>query len=223
MLQHSLRQLIYLYFQEVRVGVHKGRDNFKVFRASKQQSALELLRTELDKARRRKMPYPNKATLLSDMSERTKLHRTTLVRNPLYHRMLLEFLAVQAGGSTIVSDKDAPPELLRAKLIDAQMEIGRLHAQIARTSRMETSKANRATFETSHESESAAHGAFADTVWALRKVLERVNLDGDVFQIDMDQCEIRDLAAAPGRRIVVSGQRLRPFIEALRRLMEQEQ
>lgn len=84
------------------MGVPKGTDNFKAFRAAQQGTSVELLRAELEKARRRKMPYPDKATLVSDMAERTKIHRTTLIRNPLYHRMLLEFLAGQSGASTFV-------------------------------------------------------------------------------------------------------------------------
>lgn len=205
------------------MGVSKGRDNFKAFRATKQQSAQKILSDELAKARRRKMPYPDKATLVSDMAERTKLHRTTLVRNPAYHRLLLEFLATQAGGSTFVSDKDAPPELLRAKLIDARMEIGSLREQLAEVGRADAGKRSDASPEKLRLSESAAHAAFSDTVWAFREVLDRVNLDGEVFEVDLKRCEIRDLAAAPGRRVVVAGQRLRPFIEALRTLKEQEQ
>ena len=205
------------------MGVPKGKDNFKAFRATKQLSAQELLRTELEKARRRKMPYPDKATLVSDMAERTKLHRTTLIRNPVYHRLLLEFLATQAGGSTFVSDNDAPPELLRAKLIDAKMETGSLREKLADIGRTEAGKSSRANPEGLRLTESAAHAAFSDTVWALREVLDRMNLDGEVFEVDINRCEIRDLAAAPGRRVVVAGQRLRPFIEALRTLKEQEQ
>lgn len=205
------------------MGVPKGKDNFKLFRAAKQQSAQELLRTELVKARRRKMPYPNIATLVADIADRTKLHRTTLVRNPVYHRMLLEFLITQAGGSTFVSDNDAPPELLRAKLIDAQMEIGRLCEHIARISRADIRKASGVNMDGLRINESTVHAAFSDTVWAFREVLERVNLDGEVFEVDLNRSEIRDLAGAPGRRIVVSGPRLRPFMDALRTLQEQEQ
>lgn len=204
------------------MGVPKGQDNFKAFRETKQQSTQEILRAELVKARRRKMRYPDKATLISDMAERTKLDRTTLVRNSVYYGMLLRFLATQAGGSTFVSDDDAPPELLRAKLIDAQMESGRLRTQIANTTRAELGKASGAGPDGVRLPESAAHAAFSDTVWALREVLERVNLDGEVFEVNIDRGEICDLAAAPGRRIVVSGQRLRPFMEALRTLRDQE-
>lgn len=183
---------------------------------------MELLRSELDMARRRKMPYPDKATLVSDMADRTKIHRTTLVRNPLYHRMLLEFLARQAGGSTIVSDKDAPPELLRAKLIDAQMEVGALKEMLAARDRATATRNDVVGTGATALPESEAHRAFADTVWALRAVLDRINLDGEVFEVDSEKSEIRDLGAAPGRRVVVSGQRLVPFLRALRRLKEQE-
>lgn len=204
------------------MGVLKGTDNFRAFRAAKQEISVKLLRSELEKARRRKMPYPDKATLVSDMATRTKIHRTTLVRNPLYHRILLEFLAGQSGGSTFVADKDAPPELLRAKLIDAQMEIGALKGQLAARDREAAASSALTGIGTAAMSESDAYVAYVDTVWVLRTVLDRINLDGEIFEIDLDKGEIRDLAAAPGRRVVVAGQRLRPFLDALRRLKEQE-
>ena len=81
------------------MSVPKGQDNIKAFRATKQRSAQEILHAELNKARKRKMPYPDMATLVSDLAARTKLHRTTLVRNSVYHQMLLEFFANQASGS----------------------------------------------------------------------------------------------------------------------------
>jgi len=168
------------------------------------------------------MPYPDMATLVSDMAERTKLHRTTLGRNPTYRRLLLEFLATQAGGSTFVSDSDAPPELLRAKLIDAQMEVGRLREQVADITRAETGRHIDAVSEVPRLTESAAYAAFSDTVWSFREVIERVNVDGELLKVDIDGCQILDRAAAPGREVVVAGQRLRPFMEALRTLKEQE-
>lgn len=204
------------------MGARKGTDNFKAFRAAKQESSVELLRVELEKARKRKMPYPDKATLVSDMAGRTKIHRTTLVRNPVYHRLILEFLAGQAGASTFVADKDAPPQLLQAKLIDAQMEIGALKERLAAQEKA-AAKQISAGAGSSALSLSDAHTAFADTVWAMRAVIERINADGEVLQVDLDKGVIRDLAAAPGRHVIVSGQRLRPFLDALRRLKEQEQ
>jgi hypothetical protein len=204
------------------MGVPKGTDNFNAYRAARQEGALELLRTELEKARRRKMPYPSKATLVSDMAERTKIHRTTLIRNPLYHRMLLEFLGGQAGGSTFILDKDASPEMLRAKLIDAQMEIGRLKLALETAIRNDATNAMQTRVTLPQPVESVAHAAFVDTVGALRALLDWVNADGLLFDVDLEKGEIRDLAAAPGRQIVVAGPRLRPFIEALRTLLEQE-
>lgn len=201
------------------MGVKKGTDNFKGYRETSQEASVQLLKAELEKAQRRKMPYPDMATLVADMAERTKLHRTTLKRNATYHRMLLAFLGRQAGASTFVSDKDAPPELLRAKLIDAQMEIGSLKAQLAAQAR----SASAAAIAGPNGSEAEAHAAFADTVWALRAVLDRVNVDGEVFKVDMGKGEIRDLAAVPGRQVIVDGRRLQPFLKALQRLREQEQ
>ncbi len=205
------------------MGVPKGTDNFRAFRAAQLSISIELLRSELEKARRRKMPYPDKRTLVSDMAERTKIHRTTLIRNPIYHRLLLEFLSGQAGASTFVADKDSPPELLRAKLIDSQMELGKLKAQLAACDRAASAKLVLPATETPLISESDAHIAYVDTVMAMRAVLDRINADGEVFEVDIDRIEIRDLSAAPGRQVVISGRRLRPFIDALRRLKEQEQ
>lgn len=204
------------------MGVPKGTDNFKAFREAKQESALELLRLELRKAHRRRIPYPDKKTLVAEMSERTKIHRTTLTRNPLYHRMLLEFLGAQAGASLHVSAKDAPPELLRAKLIDAEIEISALVKQVADLHRALTSKCEADNSPAPPVPASAVHAAFVDTVWVLREVLERINADGALFEVDVERGEIRDLSAPPGRQGVVAGQRLRPFLDALRRLRAQE-
>ena len=204
------------------MGAPKGTDNFNVYRAAKQAGTLELLRSELERARRRKMPYPSKATLVSDMAARTKIHLTTLIRTPLYHRMLLEFLGGQAGGSTFVLDKDASPGMLRAKLIDAQMEIGRLREALSMKNQVLATMAHADISAIPQVAESTAHNAFVDTVWALRAVLDRVNSDGTVFEMDLERCEIRDMAAAPGRRVVADGRRLRPFVEALRTLSKQE-
>ena len=204
------------------MGVPKGTDNFKAYRKEKQEAAQELLRSELAKARRRKMHYPDKATLVSDVAERTRIHRTTLVRNPLYHRLILEFLAGQAGGPSIVAEKDASPELLRAKLIDAQMEIGRLRSELTNAKSAGAPWGLAVPSGAPRLSESAAHAAFADTVWVLRALIERLNIDGEVFEVDFDRYEIRDLAAAPGRGVVVSGRRVQPFIDAYRRLLQQE-
>ena len=198
------------------MGVPKGTDNFKSYRVTKQDLSITLLRAELMKAEKRKMQYPSKATLVADMADRTRIHRTTLVRNPIYHRELLRFLSGQAGASTFLIDAEATPELLRAKLIDAQMEIGRLNSVL------ESTKQNSSLKTRTMVSDSEAYIAYVDTVWVMRRVLERVNSDGVQFEIDMDNCEIRDLAAAPGRQKVCGGARLRPFVDAVMRLKDQE-
>lgn len=204
------------------MGVQKGTDNFKLHRAGKQQGTIDLLVAELGKVQRRKMLYKDKATLVTDMADRTKIHRTTLVRNPFYHRLILEFLGMQAGGSSFVSVKDAPPELLRAKLIDAQMELGRLRHQLDKFTKKISVVSMAGGTATPQLTESATYAAFSDTVWVLREILDRLNVDGEVLVVDLERYEIRDLSAAPSRRIVSSGPRVRPFIDAYKRLREQE-
>ena len=204
------------------MGVSKGTDNFKSHRTDKQQRMLKLLRSELEKARRRKIVYPNKSTLVSDMEDRTKIHRTTLGRNNLYRNEILTFLSRQAGGSTFVADKDASPELLRAKLIDAQMEIGHLRNQLTTATAAVVPKATALTSSNLSLTESVAHAAFADTVCVLRELIDRLNVDGVVIEVDLNLYEIRDLSAVSGRQIVSIGRRVRSFIDAYRRLLQQE-
>lgn len=199
------------------MGVPKGTDNFKAHRTSKVSASVELLRSELAKARKRKMPYPDKKTLVADMAERTKIHRTTLGRNPAYQLLILKHLGMQAGGSSIVADKDAPRELLLAKLVDAQMEIGRLTREVQKAH-----ASTRPGGDLAVMAPSAAHAAFSDTVWVLREVVERINEGGETLVVDLQRGEIRDLAAPNGREVVVGGARVRSFLDAYKRLLDQE-
>ena len=112
--------------------------------------------------------------------------------------------------------------MLRAKLIDALLEIGRLREALSMKHPVLATMAYSDISAIPQVAESTAHNAFVDTVWALRAVLDRVNSDGTVFEMDLERCEIRDMAAAPGRRVVADGRRLRPFVEALRTLSKQE-
>lgn len=199
------------------MGVRKGTDNFKQSRDAKQEANVRRLSAELKKARSRKVSYPDERALIYDMADRVGIDRTTLKRNGRYYQLLLAFLAAQAGGPALLTDKDAPPEILRAKLIDADMEIGQLRYDLSKA-KASAAKVN----DTSALTSSAAHAAFADTVWVLREVIERVNADGETLVIDLQRGEIRDLSAPPSRQVVVSGARVRPFMDAYRSLLHQE-
>lgn len=199
------------------MGVRKGTDNFKQHRQGKLDIKVAQLQEELDKAGRRKMPYPDLTTLVSDMSERVSLHRTTLTRNKTYMAMLLRHLNGQAGASALVVDSDASPELLRAKLLDAELELSQVRRELAKAQ-----SARALASKTPAISSSAAYAAFSDTVWVLRQIVERVNADGELLVVDLKKSEVRDLAAAPGRQVVVSGSRVRSFADAYRLLLEQE-
>jgi hypothetical protein len=145
-----------------------------------------------------------------------------LRRNPVYLRLILDFLATQAGASGYVAEKDASPALLRAKLLDARIEMGQVQNVLACIQRGEALRSANEAEPIPRLSESAAYAAFSDTVWVLRALLERLNADGVVYEVDIEKCEVRDLAAAPGRRVVIAGVRLRPFMEAYVKLLRQE-
>lgn len=204
------------------MGVPKGTDNFKSHREDRQNSTVKRIQAELEKLDRRKIKYENARTLVADLADRLGIHRTTFGRNPKYEKLVLNFLAAQAGASTFVVNEDATPELLRAKLIDADMKFGMLQEQLTERDKA-AARADTASAEPTKLSVSEAHMAYADTVWAMRAVIDRVNAGGDLLEVDLDKGEIRDLSAAPGRQVIVSGPRLRPFLDGLRRLKAQEQ
>jgi hypothetical protein len=199
------------------MGVPKGVDNFKHHRASKIEGSLELLRKALKTIKKSKKRFTDISSVVYEISKLTDLHRTTLTRNSAYREEILKFLVGQPGASTFVIPDDATPELLRAKLLDAQLQISQLMAKQEKREKQERARAINESNSTP-----ASQVAFSDTVSAFRAVLERINSPHTIFNVDLDRGEIIDLAADATHRVVVSGQRIKPFIEALRRLKEQE-
>ena len=202
------------------MGVRKGTDNFAAFRELKSKSSQRLVVDTLERLRKRKLRYPSISTLVADIAEKTGIHRTTLMRNPEYKRLILTFLASQPGASASVSDDDASPELLRAKLFDTRLEAKNLRSRIA-VLELQVQKLT-ITDAAPLPDEAGAQVAFANTVALLKLVLERINKDFEVMKVDFDKGEIRDLAASSGRQLVADGPRARSFIQAYQKLLAQE-
>ncbi|WP_050470595.1 hypothetical protein [Herbaspirillum chlorophenolicum] len=196
------------------MGVPEGVDNFKNYRNSKIDASLKLLRVALDDVKKGKKKFTTKSDLVNEMSERTGIHRTTLGRNEAYLREIMKHLTSQAGASTFVIPEDATPELLRQMVIDAKLENSQLKAKLEKRERQERAATN---------SSPTSQLAFADTVFVLMKVLDRMNTPEPLFRVDLEKGQILDLAEDPGaRQVVVSGPRLKHFIEAMKTWQEQK-
>lgn len=208
------------------MGVPKGTDNFAKSRAEGVAANTELIRRVLDKQRKRRIPYPDLRALAEDVSEWTGLHRTTLTRpGSKYLKLLLLYLAEQPGASARVSDGDATPAMLKAKLLDARLEIRNLK------NRLEVAEyASRASGEKNDKpiaSAKAASGpdwylAFADTATVLKLLIDRINAIDETVQVDVEGKKIIDLSAPLRDRVVAGPERVRWFADFYKKTTDQE-
>jgi hypothetical protein len=209
------------------MGVNKGTDNFSKFRDDSLINKLDLIAFQLNKQKKRKIQYTDFGSLVAHVSEKTGIHRTTLNRNPIYKSTLLQYLATQPGASNNVRDVDATPELLKAKLFDARLEIRNQKNQISILSKRllkigEDAIENVAVINDKNQNEPDWYLAFSDTAILLRLLIERLNIHEETIQIDTDKKQIIDLSAPSKHRVIASSERARWFIEYYRKLVAQE-
>jgi len=206
------------------MGAPKGTDNFLAYREAKVDGNLRLIDDSLSKLKKRKLCFKGLQPLANEVSERAGIHRTTLLRNPAYKRLLLNYLASQPGASAKVSDDDATPELLKAKLYDARMEATILRSRISSLERALSAETSRPGNHEQGLQQVATdwHIEFSNTVMLLKLLLERINGEFEVIQVDFQKTEVLDLTAPMGRQLIVGGPRARAFVQAYRTLLEQE-
>lgn len=206
------------------MGVSKGTNNFKEFRDEQVESNARLIDAVLKRVRKRKHPYPDLSVLVADIAERTGIHRTTLTRNPKYHKKLLDHLAAQPGATIFVSDKDATPELLKAKLFDARLELKNLRDRLAAAEAQLANVKNSDAMINNAMADGMPNWnlAFSETATLLRLVLERMNSEFEVMKVDIESGEILDISAPKDQRLVARGSRTRAFIEFHKKLLVQE-
>lgn len=206
------------------MGVSKGTDNFLAYRQAKVDANRRLIEDILSTLKKRKLCFVGVQQLASEVAERTEVHRTTLLRNPAYKRLLLTYLASQPGASAKVSDDDASPELLKSKLYDARLEAKSLRSRIALLEKSLSAEKLRIPNVAHNSTQPGAdwHTAFGNTVMVLKLLLERLNGEFEVVKVDIEKGELLDLAAPVGRQLVAGGARAEAFIQAYRTLLEQE-
>lgn len=205
------------------MGVHKGTDNFQVFRTKKAEDNLTMIRNALRTAKKRKSPYRNLSSLIADLSDRTGIHRTTLARNPAYRKACLLHLASQPGASQVVSEDDASPELLRSMLIDLRLEINQLQRRIAEHEKKAHAQEILPVLENKTlPNEPDWYVDFANTSMLLKEFIDRQNKDYEVIDVNLATGDILDLSEPQGHQLVASGSRTRAFIDFYRKLLIQE-
>jgi len=205
----------------------KGMDNFAKSREAQIEANLRLIEHFLEKQRKRRVSYPTLSSLVADISEATNLHRTTLTRRgSRYLKILLLHLAEQPGAASTVADKDASPELLKAKLLDARAEIASLKGQLqivkAQMPVVPTETASHAVSLSKDTEEPDWYLAFADTAMAFQALVERLNENEETVRFDAENLTLLDLAANPRRKVIFSGDRLRELATFHKRLLQQK-
>ncbi|BDT58117.1 hypothetical protein MasN3_16110 [Massilia varians] len=206
------------------MGVPKGTDNFKSFRTKKSEANLQALKDALSKARKRKRVYSSLSEIIAEMQDLTGLHRTTLSRNPLYQNLLRAYLVAQPGAAARLPVLDAPPEVLRAKLIDMEMEIERLNREKNINGPTQPRAANERQLESGKPTSDHTdwYVAFANTAATLLALIDALNKEATLIKVDVQAGEILDKSEPDGRQLIVGGERARAFIQYYRKFKEQQ-
>jgi len=194
----------------------RGAANIRQFNAEREERNIALIKDELKKARRLKLEFKSLGKLAEYVSATTRLHRTSLTRNTRYKGMLTDYLFYTGGALEKISDTQATPEILRAKLTAAKLESSNLRQRVKRL------EATASTSIETHRPEAGPNRAspdedyiaFVDTAMALTALLERMQ---DTVVVNMKERTIEDLAAPPSKRVIVGPERTTAYVTWLRK------
>jgi len=191
------------------MGNERGAENLARFNAERSAHLIPALNDELRLCAKRKLEFKSVGLLASYLSDRLKVHRTTLLRNIKYKGILLTHLAGQPGIVSRTPDVTSDPAILQAKLIAAKLEVSKLREDLAfckaQLDRLTTSP--RATLTVD-----ASHVAYADLAMVMVNVLHRFP---DFVRLDREKLELIDLSAKPSARVVAARERLAQFVHWL--------
>lgn len=179
--------------------------NIVKFNEGRSRHILPLIEDELRLMRRRKREFGSVGTLADEVGRAIGTHRTTLLRNPRYKALLLEYLAGLPGAALRVSDDTNDSAVLRVKLASTKAQLVNLR---------ETVKQLTAILE--HQERPvegvAARTAYADVAMVLVGILDRCS---SFLTLDVERRQLIDLSARPSDRVVADAERLGEFCEWL--------
>ncbi|OIR12469.1 hypothetical protein GALL_61680 [mine drainage metagenome] len=195
----------------------KFKSNLTSFNQDREQKNLLLINSELATCKRQKISFQKIGSLAMYLQSKTGISRTTFTGNPKYKVLLLKFLTEQGVKSFDSYSDDDTPEMLKIKLIGLMIENKNIKNKCLR---LETYikdallKSDGSRVVVSEGSaERSENNDIADTSMAIMSILDRLK---DFLTIDLEKGQIEDLSAKPRDRVVVGGQRLKPFIKWLK-------
>lgn len=197
----------------------RGAANIKKFNDEREQQALAHIKSELAKCKKHKMVFKSLGALAEYLGAITNIHRTTFMRNPRYKSLLAEYAGIPEPQRSAVRDEDAPPEVLRARMLALKLEnsnlqdkLKRLEAYIQRKGELPALSAPSEAVLPAPDGSNSDYLAFVDTAMALTALLERLK---DSMVINFERKSIEDLAARPSQRVVVGPERATAYLEWL--------
>jgi len=153
-------------------------------------------------------------SLLVYVARETKLHRTTIKRNPEYMRLLLDYFGNQPGAVGLVKDEDANAATLRAKLIACKTKVKNLEMNLVRRDIREEVRLSGALSDQDDKKE-IADISFANTAMALLVLIERLTEKDLGIALDLSKKQIVDITEVGSKRVIVGSTRTKWFFEWL--------
>lgn len=197
----------------------RGAENIMRFNENREKVAFAAIECELVKCKKHRMRFKSLGALAEYISSVTKIHRTTLMRNPRYRSLLANFSGVEELSRSKVPDGDAPLEVLRARMLALRLENANLVEKVRRLeARLKSIGEHKAvSVETEQllapaSDKSMDYVAFADTAMVLTALLERLK---DTMVLNFEKKVIEDYAARPSQRVVVGPERLSAYFQWL--------
>jgi hypothetical protein len=186
------------------MGADRGAANLAKFNEDRSANVLPLLNHELQLCRKRKLQFKSVGLLASYLHDRTKIHRTTFLRNPRYKALLLAHLAGQPGVVASTPDTTQDPAMLHAKLAAARLEASGLREQL----RDLTARLDRLTRSPTSAAVSSEGVDLANLSMLFVAVLSRLP---DLLSVDFNKRELHDLSARPSERVIAGPERMGGF------------
>jgi len=196
------------------MGVKKGTNNFKSYQKTRVESSARLIRSVLEELYRHRLKFEKLSDLVSYVSKKTKVHRTTLNRNPDYKRMLLDYYEGQNGAANLEVNEQSSPQIFMAKIRDLTIQLRNEKNTISRL----TSFIEKEGIKEKHQIESTeTHGIgneeqLSDMGMLLMLLIERFP---DSISIDVENRKFLDLAARGEKKVIAEAPRTTVFFNWL--------
>lgn len=194
----------------------RGAANIKKFNEDRERQAILHIKNELAKCKKHKLTYKSLGALAEYVGAITGIHRTTLMRNPRYKILLVEYTGVQDPRMSTVRDEDAPPEVLRARLLGLRLEMSNIQEKFKRLEAYVKEQGEQPLLFVSSQdamaapsSDSADYLFFVDTAMTLTTLLHHFK---DTLVINFEKKTIEDISLRPSQRLVVGPERASTYL-----------